>query len=296
MSKLKMNYTIRKTIRLSRKVLATGNSAPLLRRNRLLGLMYMAIGGGLIALEVILQIALIKRGDRELSRMAFGPFLALIPFLLVFLYGLRSLILPKTHNNYKIHHLNLTETVSRNTGYPEKQYIPEQWEIPITDYTPESLANILNLAGGWGQDNTFFICNRVSSTMRRNYLREAFLFNMSEKGICMIPISREKGIYKAYADLAVLIPPESVEKIYTYQRNTPRLNSQGITIITKTPFWDLYRKGLQLCRGNGNRFTFSAQAQIDNAPFHAANVSRMIQMYYVPYFNVKFGFFPKPIR
>ena len=73
----------------------------------------------------------------------------IVPFVILFLYGGKSVFHPESHNNFKLHYQCLTETVSRNTGYPAKPYVPAQWEIPISYYSPEEMEKILRFAGGW---------------------------------------------------------------------------------------------------------------------------------------------------
>ena len=290
MKHINMNFTLRKTIRLSRQCLAKGNIRPLLRRNRLLGLLWMVVGGCFAALVILFALHP-KNGVESYTLFKnISVVLRLLPPSVLFVYGVICLICPKFCGNYRSHYKKLEKTVRHNTGYPQKQYIPEEWEIPFTVYSPEALANILNLVGGWGQDNAFFLCNRVLRTTHRRHLEEAFLFNMCEKGIYLIPIGMDKGVPKAYADLAIVIPTESIKEFYGYDSEYPQSSSRGFTITTKCPMWDMFSR--LFYRTDVMVFRVTARIHVDNAPFHDFNVNKLYQMYYVPYSYETIGYDP----
>ena len=204
--------------------------------------------------------------------------------------GVICLIYPKLCGNYRFHYKKLEETVRRNTGYPQRRYIPEEWEIPFTDYSPEALANILNLVGDWGQDNTFFLCNRVMRTTHRRHLESALIFNMCEKGIYLIPLSMDNGVLKAYADLAIVIPTESIDSFNGYHSEYPQSISRGFTIGIKRPMWNMFSRSFY--RTDTRAFRITARIHVENAPFHDFNVNKLYQMYYVPYSYKTIGYDP----
>ncbi len=280
MKHINLNFTMRKSIKLSRQCLAKGNVSPFLRRNRLLGLLWIVIGGCIAALSVWLSLHDKHNVDRNVAFGIFSDVLRTLPFAALSLYGLIVLINPKICSNYRFHYKKLEETVRRNTGYPEKPYVPEQWEIPLTDYTSEALANILNVVGGWGQDNTFFLCNHVARMTHRRILEQAFIFNMCEKGIYLLPISMDNRVPKVYADLAIVIPAESISKIYAYDSETPQRSSRGFTIFTNRPMWNMFSP--TFLNPERTNFRFTARIHADGIPFHDFNVNKVYQMYYVP--------------
>ena len=274
MSQLNMNFRMNENVKRIRQILATGNLQSLQKQNRKAGLACMVAGAIGFVFEAFSLILFIKNPELNRGRFPGSQIIGAILFVLLFLYGIRNSINPQSHRNYKVHYLGLVETVSRNTGYPQRQYIPEQWEIPITVYSQEALANILNLVGGWGQDNICFICNKETHGYHSRNISEAYIFNLCEKGIFLVPIWADNEGYKAYADLTIVLPHDTIEKIYTNRESYPRKNSVGLSIYTKDRFWD---PNVKLSKTGG--FIFDIDGHIDGAPFHDYNVNKIYTLY-----------------
>ena len=136
------------------------------------------------------------------------------------------------------------------------------------------MADILQLVGGWGQDNIFFICNRESHGYRTRHISYAYIFNLCEKSIFLIPIWADNGVYKAYADLPIFLPHDSIEKIYSTRESYPLKDCFGISIYTKDRFWD---PNVKLSKTGG--FVFNIDGHIDGAHFHDYNANRIYMQY-----------------
>ena len=274
MSQLNLNFPMDAGIKNLRQYLATGSLPTLHQKNRTKGIVCAAAGALGVAAEVFLFIMFYKYPGMTNARFPGSQIVGTILFGLLCLYGIRNLVNPESHGDYQVHYLGLQETVTRNTGYPHKPYIPEQWEIPLTVYSQEALANILKLVGGWGEDNICFICNKESHGYHSRNISYAYIFNQCEKGIFLVPIGADNGAYKAFADLTIYLPLDNIEKIYTTKEKYPRKNSIGLSIYTKDKFWDPHVK---FSRTGG--FIFNIDGHIDNAPFHDENVNKIYMMY-----------------
>ncbi len=274
MSQLNMNFPVDANVKLLRQRFATGNIESLHKESRTVGIACIAAGAIGVVFETISFIYLFNHPELIKGRFPGTQMVGTIAFVLLFLYGIRNVIKPTSHRNYNVHYLGLSEAVTRNTGYPQRQYVPAEWEIPLTQYSPEALANILNLVGGWGQDNIFFICNRETHGYRTTNISCAYIFNLCEKGIFLVPIWVDNGAFKAFADLTIFLPHDAIEKMYTVSESFPRKNSIGISIYTKTNFWD---PNVRFSTTGG--VILNADGKIDGAPFHETNVNKLHELY-----------------
>lgn len=172
----------------------------------------------------------------------------------------------------------MVETISRNTGYPNRPYAPEQWEIPFSAYSPEVLQSILNIVGGWGQDNTFFICNVKFNRSRTVHVEDAHFFNLCEKGLFLIPISLDADGCKAYVDLCTMVPTSEIARIGLYPSIYAPVNQDDmeLAIISNNVVWDIHNKGNDMFAHS--TLTYQVKRRIDGAPFHEYNVNKLFQL------------------
>ena len=245
MSQLNLNFPINKTTKKYRSIIAEGNEGFVLRKSRRFGLLWMLIGLALSGLVVLMIMDDFSRGEKLIGIFTVVLF---FPTVSLLLYGLRSLFFPKTSANYKSNYLGLMNTIRHNTGYPQKLYVPEQWEIPMKDYTQETLEGILRLVGGWGQDNICFICNRAILTSRNAQLIDASLFNLNENGITIISPQKQ----------------DVMELCIDYDEYT----------------WDTYDRGTKPLFDL--TMAYHVQCRIDGAPFHECNVNQLYQLHGSP--------------
>lgn len=279
MSQLNLNFPINKTTKKYRSIIAEGNEGFVLRKSRRFGLLWMLIGLALSGLVVLMIMDDFSRGEKLIGIFTVVLF---FPTVSLLLYGLRSLFFPKISANYKSNYLGLMNTIRHNTGYPQKLYVPEQWEIPMKDYTQETLEGILRLVGGWGQDNICFICNRAILTSRNAQLIDASLFNLNENGITIIPIGTENGTTKAYADLCSIIPTKSIKGIHFYPASlSPQKQDVMELCIDYDEYtWDTYDRGTKPLFDL--TMAYHVQRRIDGAPFHECNVNQLYQLHGSP--------------
>lgn len=274
MSQLNMDFPVHANVKSLRRTLAAGDLPSLQKRNRKTGLVCTVVGAIGVVIEILRIIEYIRNPAILNGRFPGSQILGAIGFAVLFIYGIRTQVNPESHRDYNVHYLGLVEAVTRNTGYPQRTYVPEQWEIPVTQYSPEALANILRLVGGWGEDNICFICNKETHGYHSRNVSFAYIFNQCEKGIFLVPIWVDNGAYKAYADLTIAIPFDAIEKIYTTRESFPRKDSIGLSIYTKNSLWD---PNVRLSRTGG--YIFNIDGHIDGAPFHDDNVNRIYTLY-----------------
>ena len=290
MSRLNLNFSINKTIQKYRSIIAEGDEGVVLRKSRRFGLLWILIGLALSGLVVLLMMDDFRRGEKLIGIFTVVLF---FPTVSLLLYGVRSLFFPKSSANYKNNYRGLQNTIRQNTGYPQKPYVPAQWEIPMTGYTQEGLEGILRLVGGWGQDNICFICNRAILTTRSAQLIDASLFNLNENGIYIIPIGTENGATKAYADLCSVIPAKSIKGIrfYPASLNPQKQDDMELCIDYDEYTWDTYDRGTKPLFDL--TMAFHVQRRIDGAPFHECNVNKLYHIHGCPSrlhkMNSKFG-------
>lgn len=276
MSQLNLNFSLNKTTQKYRSILAEGDEGFVLRKSRRFGLLWMLLGLALSGMVVLMMADHFRRGEKLI-----GVFTAVFffPTGSLLIYGLRSLFLPESSDNYKNHYLGLMHTIRRNTGYPQKPYVPAQWEIPVTDYTPETLEGILKRVGGWGQDNICFICNRAILTPRNAQLMDAVIFNLNETGIYTIPIGTDNGVAIAYADLCSVIPTGDIRgiRIYPPSSGSNRQEDMELCIEYDNYVWDTYDRGTKPLFDLTK--AYRVKRRIDGAPFHEGNVNKLYQLH-----------------
>lgn len=267
MSQLNLQYK-NKAIRENILRIASGDTSDLQQRIRKVGWIW-GIMGGIFALPFgLLAVILLLAGEIGSALCCLVPF-GLMLWLCI--YGFKSVKDPTFHTFYKHDFGYLRDDVSRNTGYPQHQYIPEQWEIPFPAYTEEALANLLRTVNAWGQNNCCFVCNELVITRYSTTVKNAFVFNWCEKGLFVIPIyCDDSGTPRVFLDLTTALPPSAVK----YIKVTPfRKDSQQIYVKLNVPLWNHNQ------RWKCNYLHFQVANVIDGAPFHENNVTQLYLSY-----------------
>ncbi len=281
MSKLIVSHTLNDTIKANRLRVANGDTESLLKEIRQFGLKLTLIGLAFAALLTVLVFVTKPSKWNEYSMfILYGAVTAYVLCI-----GITALINPKRNKRYRGYYLNTIKFISRNTGFPQKPYVPEEWVVPLTSYDPDSMANILRMANAWGENNTFFICNNMSGAPYRKYrstkkrIRNAFLFNLCEKGLFLVPISNDNGVVNAYPDLCCVLPLDKLNKLYIIPLVSFSVHDKYFFSIWSDPKdWrlnavgDSYKATLP--------YEFCVSKSIDGAPFHEFNVTKLYNTYH----------------
>ena len=263
MSQLNLQYK-NQSIQENIRRVASGDTRDLQQRTRKVGWIW-GILGGVSALPLgLITVAMLLAGQ-------FGPALfGLVIFGLMLwlcIYGFKSVKNPKFHTFYKHDFGYLCDDISRNTGYPQHPYIPEQWEIPFPAYEEAALANLLRTVNGWGQNNYCFVCNELVITRYTTTLQNAVLFNWCEKGLFVIPIyCDDSGTPRIFLDLTTALPPSAVK----YIRVSPfREDSHQIYVKLNFRLWNRNQ------RWKRGYLHFHVYNTIDGVAFHENHVTQL---------------------
>ena len=280
MSQLNLNFTLDEAIKRNRRCLAEGNQDEVFRSVRKAGKWYILIGFvacAVLAYGIVYSVTHYMSFMNVVAAIVFG--LCIAAFIGLIIYGIKCTAHPEQNNSYQKDYLRMVDTISRNTGYPNRPYAPEQWEIPFSAYSPEVLQSILNIVGGWGQDNTFFISNVKFNRSRTVHVEDAHIFNLCEKGLFLIPISLDADGCKAYVDLCTMVPTSEIARIGLYPSIYAPVNQDDmeLAIISNNVVWDIHNKGNDMFAHS--TLTYQVKRRIDGAPFHEYNVNKLFQLY-----------------
>ena len=264
MSQLDLQYTVKETTQSYREHVSSGNVSDLLQHNRQVGVIWAVLGG-------ICGLLMGMMGLVALSERGYGQaFFCLIMFglmLWLFIYGLRSAKRPESHVTFKRDFLQTQQTICQNTGCPQRPYVSQQWEIPFTEYSEEALFGILRYVNGWGTDNTCLVCNEYVRTRRTTAIHNAFIFNLCERGLYLIPLFSDKnGAPKAYVDLAQFIPSEDIKRVRV---NPVNGNACRLSVQFTRPLWNQNQYRMF------DIWSFLVSDSIDGADFHRVNVAKL---------------------
>ncbi len=268
LEQLNLNYDVlfhaRKRFDQFREYIRTGDAASLLQYCRKGGVIF-AVTGFLCALPFLLLLPI-----GVYIRHYGGCFTCVLFFAAMMgmgIYGIHGSRHPESFFLYKHHYLNTVQTVSRNTGYPQRPYVPEEWEIPLTEYSEAAMAQLLSAVNAWGENNIYFICNQEVKMRHSRYTRGAVVMNYCEKGLFIIPIyTQEDNIPKAYLDTTIAVPPEQIKSIRMWVLSERHIR---MNIRFKPGVWDMgwvAKRSLMM---------FIINQHIEGADFHRANVARL---------------------
>ena len=133
MSQLNLNFTLDEAIKRNRRCLAEGNQDEVFRSVRKAGKWYILIGivaCAVLAYGIVYSVTHYMSFMNVVAAIVFG--LCIAAFIGLIIYGIKCTAHPEQNNSYQKDYLRMVDTISRNTGYPNRPYAPEQWEIPFS--------------------------------------------------------------------------------------------------------------------------------------------------------------------